>query len=55
MDLFSLFGGDDHQTLELPTGDRAVVSLQGGQLSHWQVEPGADLLYLSPDASATAG
>lgn len=55
MDLFSLLGADDHQTLELPTADRAVVALQGGQLLHWQVEPGADLLYLSPGAAARAG
>ena len=55
MDFSSLFGGADHHTLELPTGDRAVVAAHGGQLLRWQVEPGTDLLYLSPDAELDPG
>lgn len=54
MDLFSLFGDADHHTLELPTGDRAVVATHGGQLLRWQVEPDVDLLYLSSGAGDDA-
>ena len=55
MDLPSLFGAADAHTLELPTGDRAVVAAHGGQLLRWQVEPDHDLLYLSATAETDPG
>lgn len=55
MNLASLFGGLADHTLELPTGDRVSVSSHGGQVLHWRVDDGEELLYLSPAASASDG
>jgi glucose-6-phosphate 1-epimerase len=37
-------------TLELPSGDRASVALQGAQVLSWQTSEGSERLYLSPKA-----
>ena len=55
MNLSSLFGGATEFALQLPTGDRVRVSAHGGQVLHWSVDDGDELLYLSPDASIEEG
>ena len=55
MNLSSLFGGATEFALQLPTGDRVRVSAHGGQVLHWSVDDGDELLYLSPDASIDEG
>ncbi|QTD46081.1 D-hexose-6-phosphate mutarotase [Ottowia testudinis] len=55
MNLSSLFGGATEYALELPTGDRVRVSAHGGQVLHWSVDDGGELLYLSPDAVIAEG
>ena len=55
MNLSSLLGDATEYTLQLPTGDRVRVSAHGGQVLHWSVDGGQELLYLSPDASTDDG